>query len=114
MLVLLFVNFRRATDVFLIVTTVPFALVGGIVCLYLLEYDLSVAVGVGFIALAGVAVELGVVLLTYLNLAMEQRREQVGTEQRTLVLQDVVGAIEEGAMLRIRPIMMTTMTVFSD
>jgi len=111
-LVLLFLNFRRATDVFLIVTTVPFALVGGIVCLYLLEYDLSVAVGVGFIALAGVAVELGVVLLTYLNLAMDQKREQAGVEQRALVLKDVVAAIEEGAMLRIRPIMMTTMTVF--
>ena len=111
-LVLLFLNFRRATDVFLIVTTVPFALVGGIVCLYLLEYDLSVAVGVGFIALAGVAVELGVVLLTYLNLAMDQKLEQAGEEQRALVLKDVVTAIEEGAMLRIRPIMMTTMTVF--
>ena len=111
-LVLLFLNFRRATDVFLIITTVPFALVGGIVCLYLLEYDLSVAVGVGFIALAGVAVELGVVLLTYLNMAMDERREQVVQENRTLTVPDVVGAIEEGAMRRIRPIMMTTMTVF--
>ena len=111
-LVLLFLNFRRATDVFLIITTVPFALVGGIVCLYLLEYDLSVAVGVGFIALAGVAVELGVVLLTYLNMAMDQRREQVVQENRKLTVQDVVSAIEEGAMRRIRPIMMTTMTVF--
>lgn len=110
-LVLLYFNFRRASDVFMIIGTVPFALIGGIVLLYVLDYDLSVAVGVGFIALAGVAVELGVVLLTYLNLAMARRQELARNENRPMQLADVLEAIREGAMLRIRPILMTTMTV---
>ena len=110
-LVLLYFNFRRATDVFLIIGTVPFALIGGIVLIYFLDYDLSVAVGVGFIALAGVAVELGVVLLTYMNMAMTRRLELASSEKREMQTADVLEAIREGAMLRIRPILMTTMTV---
>ena len=110
-LVLLYFNFRRATDVFLIIGTVPFALIGGIVLIYFLDYDLSVAVGVGFIALAGVAVELGVVLLTYMNMAMSRRLELASSEKREMQTADILEAIREGAMLRIRPILMTTMTV---
>ena len=110
-LVLLYFNFRRATEVFLIIGTVPFALIGGVLLLYFLDYDLSVAVGVGFIALAGVAVELGVVLLTYVNMAMKRRLELVRDENRSIETQDIVEAIRNGAMLRIRPILMTTMTV---
>ena len=110
-LVLLFLNFRRATEIFLIMGTVPFAMAGGVVLIYFLDFDLSVAVGVGFIALAGVAVELGVVLLTYINLAMNRQQEFVNREGRSLVRSDVAAAIREGATARIRPIIMTTMTI---
>src|SRR5205085_12273193 len=70
-IVLLFLNFRRLTEVLMILITLPLALIGGVWLLYLLGYHLSVAVGVGFIALAGVAVEIGVVMLVYLNQALE-------------------------------------------
>jgi Cu(I)/Ag(I) efflux system membrane protein CusA/SilA len=79
--------------------TLPLALVGGLWLLYLLGYDLSVAVGVGFIALAGVAVEIGVVMLVYLNQAI--RRISATTKE------DVERAVVEGALLRIRPVIMT-------
>ena len=69
---LLFINFRRFAEVAIIMGTLPMALVGGVWLLYLLGYELSVAVGVGFIALAGVSVEIGVVMLVYLNLAISQ------------------------------------------
>ncbi len=111
-LVLLFLSFRRFVEVAMIIGTVPFALVGGILVLYLLDYDLSVAVGVGFIALLGVAVELGVILLTFLNMAMKNRVQQAREAGRELERNDVLIAIREGAMIRIRPIMMTTATVF--
>ncbi len=110
-LVLLFLNFRRATEIFLIMGTVPFAMAGGVLLIYFLDFDLSVAVGVGFIALAGVAVELGVVLLTYINLAMNRQLEVVNKEGRSLMRSDVAVAIREGATARIRPIIMTTMTI---
>jgi Cu(I)/Ag(I) efflux system membrane protein CusA/SilA len=71
-LLLLYLSFRRVADVLMIVLTLPLALVGGIWLIYLLKYNLSVAVGVGFIALAGVAVEIGVLMLVYINQAMQQ------------------------------------------
>ena len=92
---LLYLNFRRFAEVAIIMGTVPFALIGGLWLLYLLGYELSVAVGVGFIALAGVAVEIGVVMLVYLNQAIERHPA------------DVRQAVIEGALLRVRPIMMT-------
>jgi Cu(I)/Ag(I) efflux system membrane protein CusA/SilA len=98
-LLLLFINFGRFAEVAIIIGTVPFALVGGLWLLYLLGYELSVAVGVGFIALAGVAVEIGVIMLVYLNQALEKR-----TIAR---LEDVQEAVVEGALLRIRPVIMT-------
>lgn len=110
-LLLLYLNFRRVTEVLLIVGTVPFALIGGVLLLYFLDYDISVAVGVGFIALAGVAVELGVVMLTYINMSMNRRLEEMQKTGRSVELMDVVGAIRDGAMRRIRPILMTTLTV---
>ena len=112
-LVLLFFNFRRFAEVILIIGTVPFALVGGVILLYFLDYDLSVAVGVGFIALAGVAVELSVVMLTYINMAMDRRIGLAQSENRAVQRADIVEAIREGAMMRIRPIIMTTMTVIA-
>ncbi len=96
---LLFINFGRFGEVAIVMGTLPFALIGGLWLLYLLGYDLSVAVGVGFIALAGVAVEIGVIMLVYLNQALE-RRTITG-------VQDIETAVMEGALLRIRPVVMT-------
>jgi Cu(I)/Ag(I) efflux system membrane protein CusA/SilA len=96
---LLFINFGRFAEVMIVMGTLPLALVGGLWLLYLLGYQLSVAVGVGFIALAGVAVEIGVIMLVYLNQAM-QRRE-------VTTVDDVRDAVVEGALLRIRPVIMT-------
>jgi Cu(I)/Ag(I) efflux system membrane protein CusA/SilA len=96
---LLFINFGRFAEVMIVMGTLPLALVGGLWLLYLLGYQLSVAVGVGFIALAGVAVEIGVVMLVYLNQAI--RRREVES------LEDVQEAVMEGALLRIRPVIMT-------
>ena len=96
---LLFINFGRFGEVAIIMGTLPFALIGGLWLLYLLGYELSVAVGVGFIALAGVAVEIGVIMLVYLNQALE-RRKIIGE-------QDIEQAVMEGALLRIRPVIMT-------
>ena len=98
-LLLLFINFGRFTEVAIIMGTLPMALIGGLWLLYLLGYDLSVAVGVGFIALAGVAVEIGVIMLVYLNQALERRN--IATQA------DVREAVIEGALLRIRPVIMT-------
>ena len=96
---LLFINFGRFAEVLIVMGTLPLALVGGLWLLYLLGYQLSVAVGVGFIALAGVAVEIGVVMLVYLNQAI--RRRTISSED------DVREAVIDGALLRIRPVIMT-------
>ena len=96
---LLFINFGRFAEVAIIMGTLPLALIGGLWLLYLLGYELSVAVGVGFIALAGVAVEIGVVMLVYLNQAIGRR--SIKTKE------DVQQAVIEGALLRIRPVIMT-------
>ncbi len=108
---LLFINFRRIAEVIIILTTLPLALVGGIWLLYLLGYHLSVAVGVGFIALAGVAVEIGVVMLVYLNQALEKQKQIADQENRALTKQNISKAIIEGALLRLRPIMMTVSAI---
>ena len=96
---LLFINFGRLTEVAIVMGTLPLALVGGLWLLYLLGYELSVAVGVGFIALAGVAVEIGVIMLVYLNQAIKRRTVRTAD--------DVREAVVEGALLRIRPVIMT-------
>ena len=102
-ILLLYINFRRFPEVAMILGTLPLALIGGLWLLYALDYALSVAVGVGFIALAGVAVEIGVVMLVYLNQAIG-RRVDAGIE---LSAKDIEEAVIEGAVLRVRPIMMT-------
>ena len=96
---LLFVNFGRLAEVAIVMGTLPLALVGGLWLLYVLGYELSVAVGVGFIALAGVAVEIGVIMLVYLNQAMQ--RATITNKE------DIQDAVVEGALLRIRPVIMT-------
>ena len=110
---LLYLNFRRFAEVAIIMGTLPMALVGGVWLLYLLEYDMSVAVGVGFIALAGVAVEIGVVMLVYLNQAMRQHISAAQAERRVLKLEDVQQAVIDGALLRVRPIMMTVAAIIA-
>jgi len=110
---LLYLNFRRFAEVAIIVGTLPMALIGGLWLLYLLDYDLSVAVGVGFIALAGVAVEIGVVMLVYLNKAIRVHMATARSEGRALSKEDVKQAVIDGALLRVRPIMMTVAAIIA-
>ncbi|NNJ96467.1 MAG: efflux RND transporter permease subunit [Gammaproteobacteria bacterium] len=109
---LLYLNFRNITEVLVIMGTLPLALIGGLWLLYLLGYNLSVAVGVGFIALAGVAIETGVVMLVYLNLALKQHQTAVEQNGGSLTFEEVRLAVIDGALMRIRPIMMTVASIF--
>ena len=110
---LLYLNFRRFAEVAIIMGTLPMALIGGVWLLYLLDYDLSVAVGVGFIALAGVAVEIGVIMLVYLNQAIRHHMTEAESQGRALTLEDVQQAVIDGALLRVRPIMMTVAAIIA-
>ena len=112
-ILLLYMNFRNMTEVMIILGTLPLALVGGFWLLYFLDYNLSVAVGVGFIALAGVAVEIGVIMLVYLNQAFEKYREQAKKAGVDLTITDIRSAVIDGALLRVRPIMMTVTTIIA-
>ncbi|EIK43225.1 heavy metal RND efflux transporter, CzcA family [Cellvibrio sp. BR] len=105
-LLLLFLTFSRLDEALLIMGTLPCALTGGIWLLYLMDYPFSVATAVGFIALAGVSAEFGVIMLLYLKQAW-QRRIETGTTTQ----QDLLDAIQEGAVLRIRPKMMTVTVI---
>jgi Cu(I)/Ag(I) efflux system membrane protein CusA/SilA len=107
--VLLYLTFRRATEAWLVMLSLPFALVGGFWFVYLLDFNLSVAVAVGFIALAGVAVEFGVIMLIYLENTLAERRK----EGRLRSVEDLKGAIVEGAVMRVRPKAMTVATIFA-
>jgi copper/silver efflux system protein len=108
---LLYLNFRNARDVLLILGALPFALVGGVWLLYLLGYDVSIAAAVGFIALAGVATETGVVMVMYLEHAWADRRRQASEAGREPTRQELRDAIVEGALLRLRPKLMTVITI---
>jgi len=110
-LLLLFINFKNLTAVLIIMGTLPLALVGGIWLMYMLDFHLSVAVGVGFIALAGVAVEIGVLMLVYLNQAWDRVQKEAGEAGRQLEQTDLVRAVIEGALMRVRPIMMTVAVI---
>jgi Cu(I)/Ag(I) efflux system membrane protein CusA/SilA len=110
---LLFMSFRRLAEVAIIIGTLPMALIGGLWLLYLLGYDMSVAVGVGFIALAGVAVEIGVVMLVYLNQAIRRQTEAAKAAGRALTDEDVRNSVIDGALLRVRPIMMTVAAIIA-
>jgi Cu(I)/Ag(I) efflux system membrane protein CusA/SilA len=111
--VLLYRNFKRLTETLIVMLSVPFALVGGIWLMWLLGYNLSVAVAVGFIALAGVAAETGVVMLIYLDHALEKAKAQSVAEGRSLDLSDLYAAIREGAVERVRPKMMTVVAIMA-
>ena len=106
-ILLLFINFRNMSEVLIILGTLPMALVGGIWLLYLLDYNFSVAVGVGFIALAGVAVEIGVVKLVYLKQALARHLQYAAEQGRSPSRDDLARAVVDGALLRVRPITMT-------
>jgi len=104
---LLFLHFRNATQTLMVMTTLPFALVGGVWLLWLLGYNTSVAVWVGFIALAGLAAEMGVVMLIYLDQAFHRRVLERGESTGH---GDVVAAALEGATTRVRPVLMTVVS----
>lgn len=112
-ILLLFLNFRNMAEVMIIMGTLPTALIGGIWLLYLLDYHMSVAVGVGFIALAGVAVEIGVVMLVYLKQALASEKLKARKEQRPLSVNDLASAVTNGALMRVRPIMMTVAAIIA-
>lgn len=109
--VLLFLAFRRFAEVLIILLTLPLALAGGIWFLYLLGYNMSIAVGVGFIALAGLTVEISLVMLVFLNAAYAERINIAAAEKRAVDIPDIAVAIREGALLRLRPIMMTVAAI---
>ena len=109
-IILLYLNFRRFAEVAIIMGTLPLALIGGIWMLYLNQFNFSVAVGVGFIALAGVAVEIGVIMLVYLNQAFKAKQSE---KPDGLNLADLREAVIEGAGMRVRPVMMTVAAIIA-
>ena len=110
---LLYLNFRRLTETLIVMLSVPFALVGGIWLMWLLNYNLSVAVAVGFIALAGVAAETGVVMLIYLDSAWTEAQARCAAENRRAASADLYAAVMEGAVERVRPKMMTVTAIMA-
>ncbi|CAM4395569.1 efflux RND transporter permease subunit [Vibrio agarivorans] len=110
-MLLLYFSFRRVGEVMIIMLTLPLSMVGGLWLMHHLNYNFSIAVGVGFIALAGVAVEIGVIMLVYLNQAWHYKKLDVQEQQQSLTMSDLSAAIREGAGLRVRPVMMTVLTV---
>ena len=110
---LLYLNFRRITETLIVMLSVPFALVGGIWLMWLLGYNLSVAVAVGFIALAGVAAETGVIMLIYLDHAWEAVRAKCRDSGRAPGVGDLYEAVMEGAVERVRPKMMTVVAIMA-
>ena len=109
--ILLFLNFRNFAEVAIIMGTLPLAMVGSIWLVYLEGYSFSVAVGVGFIALAGVAVEIGVIMLIYLNLSYTNMLKQCKESGKIITNASVYESILDGAGRRIRPVMMTASAI---
>jgi Cu(I)/Ag(I) efflux system membrane protein CusA/SilA len=110
---LLYLNFRRLTETMIVMLSLPFGLVGGLWLMWWMGFNLSVAVAVGFIALAGVAAETGVIMLIYLDHALENRRRLAFAEHRDLSSEDLCAAIMEGAVERVRPKMMTVVAIMA-
>jgi Cu(I)/Ag(I) efflux system membrane protein CusA/SilA len=109
--ILLYLNFRAISEVAIIIVTLPMAMIGGLWLMYLEGFNFSVAVGVGFIALAGVAVEIGVIMLVYLNQALEELKDEARREERSISDAEYQAALLHGAGLRVRPVMMTVATI---
>ncbi len=110
---LLYLNFRRLTETLIVLLSVPFSLVGGVWLMWALGYNLSVAVAVGFIALAGVAAETGVVMLIYLDHAWQAAQARCRSERRPPGPADLYAAVMEGAVERVRPKMMTVVAIMA-
>ena len=110
---LLYLNFRRITETLIVMLSLPFALVGGLWLMWWLGFNLSVAVAVGFIALAGVAAETGVIMLIYLDHAWDARKLAAAKNQSALTREDLNKAIMEGAVERVRPKMMTVIAIMA-
>jgi Cu(I)/Ag(I) efflux system membrane protein CusA/SilA len=110
---LLYLNFGRLTETLIVMLSVPFSLVGGVWLLWWLDYNLSIAVGVGFIALAGVAAETGVVMLIYLDHAWQARRAQCQAEGLPCTQADLHAAMMAGAAERLRPKTMTVAAIMA-
>jgi copper/silver efflux system protein len=110
---LLYLNFRSITETMIVMLSLPFALVGGLWLMWWLGFNMSVAVAVGFIALAGVAAETGVVMLIYLNQALAEIRARREAENQALTRRDLYDAIMEGAVERVRPKMMTVVAIMA-
>ncbi|PMI40141.1 cation transporter [Enterovibrio norvegicus] len=110
-MLLLYMSFRRVGEMLIIMATLPLAMVGGLWLMYFLNFNFSIAVGVGFIALAGVAVEIGVIMMVYLNQSWHGIKQDAIEQSRQLTADDLTHAIREGAGLRVRPVMMTVLTV---
>lgn len=110
---LLYLNFKRLTETMIVMLSLPFALVGGIWLMWWLGFNASVAVAVGFIALAGVAAETGVIMLIYLDHAMNEQKAEALAERRDFTRQDLNRAIMIGAVERVRPKMMTVVAIMA-
>jgi copper/silver efflux system protein len=110
---LLYLNFRRFTETLIVMLSVPFSLVGGIWLIWLLGYNLSVAVIVGFIALAGVAAETGVVMLIYLDYAWNDIKGKRAATGDKPTIMDLYAAVMEGAVERVRPKIMTVVAIMA-
>ncbi|MDP2882069.1 MAG: efflux RND transporter permease subunit [Azonexus sp.] len=110
---LLYLNFRRITETLIVMLSVPFALVGGIWLMWILGYNLSVAAAIGFIALAGVAAETGVIMLIYLDHAWTAVQAKCAEEGRSPQASDLYAAVMEGAVERVRPKMMTVTAIMA-
>lgn len=110
---LLFLNFGRLTQTLIVLLSVPFAMVGGIWLMFVLGYNLSVAVAVGFIALLGVAAETGVIMLVYLDQSWARIKHERAAAQQPVSVADLRDAVIEGAVLRVRPKMMTVIAIMA-
>jgi Cu(I)/Ag(I) efflux system membrane protein CusA/SilA len=110
---LLFLNFRALTETLIVMLSLPFALIGGLWFMWWMGFNMSVAVAVGFIALAGVAAETGVIMLIYLDHAMKEERARCGAEGRPFTHADLHRAIMIGAVERVRPKMMTVVAIMA-
>ena len=111
--ILLYINFKTFTEVAIIMGTLPFAMVGSFWLMYLQEYNFSVAVAVGFIALAGVAVEIGVIMLVYLNQAYKDMIEKCIAQNVIPREETLLHAVLHGAGMRVRPVMMTAVAIIA-
>ena len=110
---LLYLNFRRLTETFIVMLSLPFALVGGVWLMWWMGFNVSVAVAVGFIALAGVAAETGVIMLVYLDHALIEARAECGRAGRAFTREGLRRAIMVGAVERVRPKMMTVVAIMA-